>query len=71
LGPSQKTLGSPWCPKLVTGLGYLEKKLLKNHLSSVEHSFIEPNIEDIHADLYFPLATSSSTKRGLALIRLL
>ena len=45
---------------------YLEERFLKRHLSSVECSFIEPNIKDIHADPYLPLATSSSTKRGLA-----
>jgi len=28
----------------------LEERFLKKHLSSVECNFIEPNIEDIHAD---------------------
>ena len=50
---------------------YLEERLIKKHLSSVECSFIEPNIKDIHADPYRPLVTSSSTKRGLALKSLL
>ena len=50
---------------------YLEERFLKKHLSSVECSFIEPNIKDIHADPYLPLVTSSSTKRGLALKNLL
>jgi len=50
---------------------YLEERFLKRHLSSVECSFIEPNIKDIHADPYLPLATSSSTKRGLAFKSLL
>jgi len=50
---------------------YLEERFLKKHLSSVECSFIEPNIKDIHADPYLPLVTSSSTKRGLALKSLL
>jgi len=50
---------------------YLEERFLKKHLSSVECSFIEPNINNIHADPYLPLVTSSSTKRGLALKSLL
>jgi len=50
---------------------YSEKKFLKKHLSSVEFSFNEPNIEDIHAVPYLPLVTSSSTKRGLAMNSLL
>jgi len=45
---------------------YWEERFLKTHLSSVECNFIEPNIEDIHADSYLPLVTSRSTKRGLA-----
>jgi len=51
--------------------GYLDERFLKKHLSSVECSFIEPNIKDIHADPHLPLVTSSSTKRGLALKKLL
>ena len=50
---------------------YLEERFLKNHLSSVEYSFIDPNIKDIHADPYLPLVTLSSTKIGLALNSLL
>jgi len=50
---------------------YLEERFLEKHLSSVECSFIEPNIKDIHADPYLPLVTSSLTKRGLALNKLL
>ena len=50
---------------------YLEERFLKKHLSSVECSFIEPNIKDIHTDPYLPLVTSSSTKRGSALKSLL
>jgi len=41
---------------------YLEERFLKKHLSSVESSFIEPNIKDIHADPYLPLVTSSQPK---------
>jgi len=41
------------------------------HLSSDEYSCIEPNIEDIHVVPYFPLVTSSSTNRALALRSLL
>jgi len=43
------------------------EKFLKKHLSSVEYSFTEPNIEDLPAVPYFPLATLSSAKRRLAL----
>jgi len=50
---------------------YLEERFLKKHLSSVECSFIEPNIKDIHAHPYVPLVTSSSTKRVLGLKSLL
>ena len=50
---------------------YLEERFLEKHLRSVECSFIEPNIKDIHADSYFPLVTSISTKRGLTLKSLL
>jgi len=50
---------------------YLEERFLKKHLSRVECSYIEPNIKHIHADPYLPLVTTSSTKRGLALKRLL
>ena len=50
---------------------YLEERFLKKHLSSVECRFIEPNMKDSHADPYLPLLTPSSTKRGLALKRLL
>ena len=43
------------------------RKMSQKHLSSVEYSFIESNLEDIHAVPYFLLATSISAKRRLAL----
>jgi len=42
------------------------EKILKKHLSSVEYTFTEPNIEDIYAVPYFPLDTLSSARRRLA-----